>query len=85
MAERFGQTPWQTVWEYITVIRSPKWHLFHSPQYNYILLWYLLIALFALGVLLASWRRLGWELTLFGMGPALIFLCCQFRAVEIAF
>jgi hypothetical protein len=51
----------------VTVIRSPRWHLFHSPQYNYILLWYLLIALLALGVLLASWRRLGWELTIFGL------------------
>lgn len=61
------QAPWQTIWQYVSVIRSPRWHLFHSPQYNYILLWDLLIALIVLGVLLASWRRLGWQLALFGL------------------
>ncbi|HWE60132.1 MAG TPA: glycosyltransferase family 39 protein, partial [Chloroflexota bacterium] len=61
------QTPWQTIWDYVTVIRSPQWHLIDSPRYNYILLWYLLIALISLGVLLVSWRRLGWELTIFGV------------------
>ena len=61
------QFPWQTIWEYVTVIHSPQWHLFHSPRYNYILLWYLLIALFSLAVLLLSWRRLGTDLALFGL------------------
>ena len=61
------QTPWQTIWEYVTVIRSPQWNLIHSSRYNYILLWYLLIALISLGMLLISWRRLGWELTFFGL------------------
>jgi hypothetical protein len=61
------QPPWQTLRQYIDVIRSPRWHLFHSPEANYVMLWDLTIALLVLGVLCAGSRRLGAELTLLGL------------------
>jgi hypothetical protein len=61
------QTPWQTIQQYLSVIRSPRWSFLHSNQYNYIMLWDLLIALFALGVLCLGLRRAGGRLTLFGL------------------
>jgi hypothetical protein len=61
------QAPWQTIWQYVTVIRSPQWHLIDSPKANYILLWDLLIGLLVLAVIVLSWRRLGVELTLYGL------------------
>ncbi len=59
--------PWQTVWQYVTVIRSPRWHLFHSPSANYVLLWDLTSALGILALLLLGARRIGLDLTLFGL------------------
>lgn len=61
------QAPWQTLWRYVQAIRSPQFSLVHSHTYNYIIVWYLLIALLGLGVILASARRLGWQLTIFGV------------------
>ncbi len=61
------QPPWATIQQYITVIRSPQWHLIHSPRANYVLLWDLIAAIVVLAVLLVSYRRLGAELTLFGL------------------
>jgi hypothetical protein len=59
--------PWQTVWQYVTVIRSPRWHLIDSPSANYVLLWDLASALGILALLLLGTRRLGLDLTLFGL------------------
>jgi hypothetical protein len=59
--------PWQTVWQYVTVIRSPRWHLIDSPTANYVLLWDLASALGILALLLLGARRLGLDLTLFGL------------------
>ncbi len=61
------QAPWQTIRQYVTVIRSPQWHLINSPKANYILLWDLLIGLIVLAVILLCWRRLGLELSLYGL------------------
>lgn len=61
------QAPWQTIRQYVSVIRSPRWHLINSPQANYVLLWDLVIGLLVLAVLLLSARRLGLEMTLFGL------------------
>lgn len=61
------QAPWQTVWRYVTVIRSPKWSMFHSHVYNYVMLWDLTIAALGLLVLILSWRRLGPALCLYGL------------------
>jgi hypothetical protein len=61
------QAPWQTIWQYVTVIRSPQWHLINSPKANYILLWDLLIGLIVLAVIMLNWRRLGLELTIYGL------------------
>jgi hypothetical protein len=59
--------PWQTAWQYVTVIRSPRWHLIDSPTANYVLLWDLASALGILALLLLGARRLGLDLTLFGL------------------
>ncbi|MGH2388876.1 MAG: hypothetical protein ACRDIE_11800 [Chloroflexota bacterium] len=59
--------PWQTIQQYVTVIRSPRWHLIDSPTANYVLLWDLVAALTVLTVLLLGARRLGLDLTLFGI------------------
>lgn len=59
--------PWQTIQQYVTVIRSPQWHLIHSPSANYVLLWDLVSALGVLALLLLGARRLGLDLTLFGL------------------
>jgi hypothetical protein len=61
------QTPWQTIWQYVTLIRSPQWHLIDSPKANYVMLWDLLIGVLVLGVLLLSARRLGLDMTLYGL------------------
>jgi len=61
------QPPWQTLRQYVDVIRLPRWHLFHSPQANYVMLWDLIIALVVLSALCAGFRRLGAELTVFGL------------------
>lgn len=61
------QAPWQTIQQYLSVIVSPQWSFLHSKQYNYILLWDLLIALFAVAVLCLGFRAVGWRLTLFGL------------------
>jgi hypothetical protein len=61
------QAPWQTIWQYVSVIRSPRWHLIHSPDANYVMLWDLSIGLLVLAVLILSARRLGLDLTLFGL------------------
>jgi hypothetical protein len=61
------QPPWQTLRQYIDLIRSPQWHLFDSPQANYVMLWDLTIALVVLGALCLGARRLGLELTVFGL------------------
>src|SRR6185437_4171283 len=59
--------PWQTVWQYATVIRSPRWHLIDSPTANYVLLWDLMSALGILALLVLGARRLGLDLTIFGL------------------
>jgi hypothetical protein len=59
--------PWQTVKEYVTVIRSPQWHLIDSPTANYVLLWDLASALGILALLLFGARRIGLDLTVFGL------------------
>ncbi|HXT35841.1 MAG TPA: hypothetical protein VN837_09715 [Chloroflexota bacterium] len=59
--------PWQTLAEYITVIRSPEWRFVGSKVENYVQLWDLLSALIVLAVLLISARRLGLDLTLYGL------------------
>jgi Gpi18-like mannosyltransferase len=61
------QAPWQTIWQYVTLIRSPQWHLIDSPKANYVMLWDLVIALIVLAVLIVSWRRLGIELFVYGL------------------
>ena len=61
------QAPWQTIWRYVTVIRSPQWSMFHSHRYNYVMLWDLAIALAGLLVLALSWRRLGPATCLYGL------------------
>ena len=61
------QAPWQTIWRYVTVIRSPQWSMFHSHLYNYVMLWDLAIALLGLLALALSWRRLGPALCLYGL------------------
>jgi hypothetical protein len=61
------QPPWQTLRQYIDLIRSPAWHLIDSPQANYVMLWDLTIALVVLGALCLGARRLGLELTVFGL------------------
>src|SRR5262249_53784288 len=53
--------------QYVSVIRSPRWHLIHSPDANYVMLWDLSIGLLVLAVLVLSARRLGLDLTLFGL------------------
>lgn len=59
--------PWATIGKYITVIRSPQWHFVSSPTANYVQLWDLIAALLFLAVVLVSARRLGLDLTLFGL------------------
>ena len=59
--------PWQTIGKYITVIRSPAWRFVGSTVANYVQLWDLLAALIVLAVLLISTRRLGLDLTLYGL------------------
>lgn len=61
------QAPWQTIWRYVTVIRSPQWSMFHSHLYNYVMLWDLAIAILGLLVLALSWQRLGPALSLYGL------------------
>ena len=61
------QAPWQTIWRYVTVIRSPQWSMFHSHIYNYVMLWDLTIAIVGLLVLVLSWRRLGPAIFLYGL------------------
>jgi Gpi18-like mannosyltransferase len=61
------QPPWQTIWQYVTLIRSPQWHLINSPKANYVMLWDLIIGLIILAVLLLLWRRLGIELFVYGL------------------
>src|SRR5205823_6230047 len=39
------QPPWQTIWPYVTLIRSPQWHLINSPKANYVMLWDLVFGL----------------------------------------
>jgi Gpi18-like mannosyltransferase len=59
--------PWQTIGKYITVIRSPAWRFVGSNVANYVQLWDLVSALIVLAVLLLSARRLGLELTIYGL------------------
>jgi Gpi18-like mannosyltransferase len=61
------QAPWSTIWQYVQVIRSPRWHLIDSPQANYVLLWDLLIGLLVLAVILAGARRLGRQHTAYAL------------------
>jgi hypothetical protein len=61
------QAPWQTIWQYVTLIRSPQWHLINSPKANYVMLWDLLIAMLVLVVLMLSVRRLGSDVALYGV------------------
>ena len=69
------QAPWQTIWQYVTLIRSPQWHLIHSPKANYVMLWDLLIGLLVLGVLVLSARGLGLNMTLFGLAAWCFAMC----------
>jgi len=59
--------PWQTIWKYVTVIRSPAWRFVGSNVANYVQLWDVLSALMIIAVLLATAQRLGLELTLYGI------------------
>ncbi len=61
------QPPWMTIGQYVQVIRSPRFSFFHSSTANYVMVWDLLAALLVLAVLLVSAKRLGPELSLYGL------------------
>jgi hypothetical protein len=59
--------PWETVRDYVALIRAPAWHFINSPGGNYVELWDLTcIGLFGLLILLSA-RSLGAALTAYNL------------------
>jgi hypothetical protein len=61
------QPPWSTLLQYVQAIHTPRFSFFHSSTNNYVMVWDLLVALLVLGVLVVSARRLGPDLSLYGL------------------
>jgi hypothetical protein len=61
------QPPWDTIRQYIDVIRSPQFSFLQSHTANYVMVWDLAVGLLVLVVLALGWHRLGHDVALFGL------------------
>lgn len=61
------QPPWETIRQYVAMIRSPQFNFLHSHIANYVMVWDLVSALLVLAVIIAAWKRLGLELACYGL------------------